>query len=267
MIDLESLLRAVGREPSAAAPDACIDDGELIAYREYALPEDRMHQIDLHLLCCPPCRALMRGIADPVPDALLARMADAVPGHEARSKWRPAWIALAGAALAAGTMLVVLAPWQLAETVPAYEVEGPFGGRKTVRSERIASEAGGVGAETAVFAPQSTVKFVLRPARDLEGPAPALRAFVAAHGAPLVAAPRAAIRVGEGGAFRFEIEAGALFGNGAGPQTVYLVVAADESALDALAGQPAQDARAQLPSARWYTYDMRYEVSAAERRE
>ena len=235
---LASWLRTVPAGPPPEAP--CPDDGVLLAWQDGRLADDVAASTDRHLAACAECRALVRELAVPVPETLVDALVELTPERRRRG-----WPVLVAAALAASFMWLVLPAGDV--RVPAYDLQGPYGGEQLTRTV----------AESRVFGPQSRLRVLLRPSADLQGTAPTLRAFVVGRDGELSGVPASALTSGFGGAWRLDAAAADLF-PAPGPYTVHLALAVDAASLDALAGQTPTTARDATPDARWLSFTVEY---------
>jgi hypothetical protein len=152
------------------------------------------------------------------------------------------------AALAAGVLLAVLVIPSSDTVLPEYQLRGPLGGVERVRGDPTAS---------ALFLPQSRFEFVLRPDASVAERV-SLLVFVEQHGRA-VPAPGAGVAKGEGGSFRYQLEASQLFGAAPGIKTVHAAVV--EGEISQPASGTIDEVRARLPHHRWITMKVEYRTS------
>lgn len=194
--------------------DACIDDGVLIAHREGRLDAEHVQRIDRHLVRCAPCRELAALLAEPVPAALEQRAVESA----ARSRRPRPWGALALAATLVLSTSVGM--WALTRApdaaVPEYASVEVLGGIRPVRN----TSALGVHR----FAPDGTVRLLLRPTAAYSGPPLALEVHVERADGRRELATTGTVTRGDDGILRFEAEAGKLLGHIAGSHRIHLVV-------------------------------------------
>ena len=101
--DVDQLLAAV---PQVQTTEEHLDDGILLAYRRGALSESETARVEAHLADCEACRALLRELAAPVPEALLvwADKVDVPPAKGGRVVRR---VGVAGVVLAAAAAVLL----------------------------------------------------------------------------------------------------------------------------------------------------------------
>ena len=231
-----------------------VDDGVLVAFRAGALTEDAAAAVAAHLDRCGACRALAEALGEPLSAALLERAERSLAQPRSWFGGARAGVAAGLLAAAAAIVLVFALPEGASERPPEYALAGPFGAVQETRGETVAQG-------TPVFLSTSRIRLGLAPAEDLVGAPPAVAVFVSEPGGALRAAPPASLTAGIGGAWRFETEAGPLFGDETGLRHLHVVVAADAADLLALEGRRAADVRDE-PALRWSTIVVDYRVEA-----
>jgi hypothetical protein len=253
MSEEDPIDQLLSKIPPTGPLGGCLDDGVLLAYREARLPEDAIDAAEQHLASCAECRALSSEL-EPVPEALETWARGTLrqgsePGGAERSEGRRWPVIAAVAALAAGTIIALLALPR--STLPEYELSGPLGGVQTLRGE---------AEETALFVPRSRFKLVVRPKAPVAEPV-SLAVFVADAGR-LRRAPERGLTTGEGGTFRYELSAEELFGDQYGTRTVHTAVVRGRVAPD-LEGTE-EEVREKLPAHRWMTRQIEYRARVGE---
>jgi len=204
--ELDAIMAKIPEQSQPSGP--CVDDRLLIAYRDRSLSEEQVESIDAHLASCADCRSLLRELEIPMPSAL----EDWARGTLKRRGPRR-WMVVS-AALAAGVLLAVMIIPRGDDALPEYRLKGPLGGVARVR---------GAAGESNVFLPASRFEIAVRPDVSIEGAT--LAVLVKRADGSLVEAPQDGLTRGEGGTFRYEIEAERLFGTEYGTRTVIAVIA------------------------------------------
>ncbi len=220
--DLDGLIAGAAPPEGPGAPVE--DPGLLEAWRRQALSAEAAAEVEAELLRNPEARAELGRLAEPVPPALLERMAGELPS--ARRRWWPV-VALAAAAVLAAVLI------PRGAGLPAYELEGPLGGVERVRGE---------GPASLEFRAHSQLRLIARPKATLEGTPPQARAFVASVGGALRALPEAQLSQAASGAYVLSGPASSLVGPQPGRYVLVIALAAEEAALQALAGKPLAEA-------------------------
>jgi anti-sigma factor RsiW len=201
---LDALL---ARTPELPADEHHVDDAVLHAYVRRTLAEDRRPPIERHLAGCPECRLLAEGLALAPNISLLAFGKGAV----GKRSW-PKKLAAGAAVLAAAVLLFALIPPRGAEPVPAFTMEGPFGGVQSVRSEKLDSRQ---------FDENSRLKVIFRPA----SPAPELALDVYVSTATgSIESTAGELERGDDGLLLYRAPARVLFGDTRGPYTLSFVL-------------------------------------------
>ena len=245
--------------PDPQLQGECPDEGLLIAYRRQALEAEAAAAVERHLLGCNECRALSVELVRPVSEQLYARLeAQVLPAARAGRRRRRGAGPAGGLRAAAAAILLMLRPPSGPAELPAYELEGPLGGLKVHRrSDEVPS---------ATFLPHSRLKILLRPANPAPEPSLplALRAFVARPGGPLRPVPAGAVSGGQGGAFRLEASAAALFGDQPGVWLVHLALGQRVEDLDGGAGARVATLRALVArgGVLWKQVEVKYRLQA-----
>jgi hypothetical protein len=243
--DPDGLDRVLSRLPETApAPDELhCDDGELLALRRGTLAPEAAAGVDAHLARCGECRAVLRALAQPVPEAMLTRAEGAVAR---RRRWPYAVVGglLAAAAAAA---IVMLQPGVGDRPIPPEYGLTVSGGLRESRGDAPASLR---------FLPDSRVRVDLAPVAEMRGEAPSAAVFVSGPDGTLTAVP-ATVQRGAGGAIRVEGVARDLFGEPPGPRTLHVALASDPAALQGLAGRTAAQAH-EAPGVRWLEAKVEY---------
>lgn len=149
----EQLDRVLRRVPSSEGGGACADDGDLLAYQKGTLAPEKVEPLELHLAACGECRTLLLELSRPLALPARTRAEVAFSGRTAGGRRGP-WLGALGLAMAAALALFALMP----RTLPPleYRLEGPLGGIKGDRGE---------GPASLTFAPNGTLRFLLRPER------------------------------------------------------------------------------------------------------
>ncbi len=240
--DPDGIDRVLAGLPTRAPPpdEPHGDDGELVALRAGTLSPDAAARLEAHLARCAECRAVLRALARPVPDAMLTRAEGAVLR---RRRWPYAVVGglLAAAAAAA---IVLVGPDVADRPLPPEYGLTVSGGLRESRSDRPASLR---------FLPDSRVRIDLAPAAELRGEAPSVAVFVSVPGGPLQAV-EASVQRGGGGALRVEGVARDLFGETPGPRTLHVALASEPAALRDLSGRAPEAA----PGVRWLEAKVEY---------
>ena len=260
--DLDVWLRRVPDDRTfegecSGGPPVGIDDGLLLAYHAGALSEADTQEVEAHLAGCADCRDLLTRLTRPVSARSTRRALDAIararggqrapPGRASpRSRRARAGLWLTLSAMAAGVAWMVWPPASL-PLVPEYTLQGPLGGVQRVRADTL---------PTRIFDASSTVELILRPASDLQGPAPAVGVFIRSASGPRRPVPRAYIHSGEGGAVYVQGPAPALFGDTPGPQTIEIAFAASPSTIDEI---DRHKTNRSTPGVRWLETTVTYQ--------
>lgn len=253
--ELDALLRHLPHS-AEPAPDACLDDATLMAYRSGALEEARARVLEKHMVACQACRDLLAAYGEPVPERLRAWADERLPKKGSAARRRPLAAAISVVAMAAAAGLALLVIPQ-GEKLADYRIEGPKGG--------VARERGTEG-ESGIFVPDSRVKVILRPESASLASASQVLAFASGAGGRLSAARPDAISAHEGGVFRFEARAGDLCGESFGQCRVHFVLLPKGvSRTTDLAGLDLAAAKQGLPNGAWYTVELNYRESALDR--
>ena len=234
--ELDAMIRR--SSPPAGVVDHCIDPeefdaGRLVNLRAGALSPEAQDAVEAHLTACAFCRGMLRGLASAPSAALDLRVEALFPA--APPAVRPnRWLAIGGV-LAAAAVFISVAFLMRAPVValPDYEVSAFGGAQAQTRSEDATTER-------QTFRADSQVRFVLRPRQTLGTAPPPARAFVQRPGSSaLVALPATLLVETPDGAKVLEASGRALFGDAPGAAVLIVAVGAEASALDALAGRPA----------------------------
>lgn len=236
--DLDEILKMAPERPPE---DPCVDDGVLMAYREGRLAGDALETVDQHLASCADCRFLLSELGAPVPEPLESWAKGTL------DKRRRRWPILGTIAAVAAGLLVALFARPQEALLPEYQLRGPLGGVAPVRGDTQ---------ESGRFVPRSRFKLVLRPDARVDHPV-SLVVFVDGADGRLRRAPADGVSRGEGGAFRYEIQAERLFGTEYGRRTVHVAVVADGETPGVIEGTE-QEVRGRLPAHRWMTVQVEY---------
>lgn len=216
--------------------DAYVDEAELIAFAEGALPQDACPRVQAHLDACGYCRALVVAYA-PAPAEIVPVIPDVAAAARSvrslRSRGRPGRAAI-GFGLAAALALFTVATLEPASKSIPYEIADVRG---TVQ-ERMGTEK--PATEHWRVAPRSNVRFVLRSAHaEPVGDEAAAGVFVETpqgtyrRASAEIEAERDAGVV----AFRIRVTGHELMLGSGGRARVALVVAESPDAIDDLEGR------------------------------
>lgn len=238
--ELDVLLAKI---PEQSPPSACLDDALLLAYSRRRLEDEELTAVEDHLAACTACRELLAEVGEvPAPLASWAK--------GALRRRRSRWPRIAGVtALAAGALIAVLSIPRDRE-LPEYVVQGPHGGVQSTRGD---------GENSRLFVPSSPFALVLRPEAPITTPV-SLVVFVSDPDGRLHAAPAEGLSKGEGGTFRYELQASRLFGSDYGARTIHVAIVSEPDARIPLEGSEAE-LRKNLPSHRWMTIQIDYAAS------
>jgi hypothetical protein len=235
----EALNRIMAHLPDTAPIGPCIDDAKLLAHRDRRSTEQEGAVIEKHLASCADCRAVLaelHGEVSPVLEAF---------GRASLQKRRP-WRALvSGLAIAAGVVFATLRiPAEV--RLPEYDLRGPLGGVASAR---------GSGQSGSQFVPSSIFTIELAPRSRVETQ-PAFVVLVDTEHGQLVRAPSEGTTIGEGGTFRYQLEAERLFGSRFGRRAVRVAII--EGAPPGALGGSEREVRDELGSHRWLAVDVDY---------
>lgn len=237
--ELDEILAMTNAARPSAGP--CVDDGVLVAYRDGRLEAEATDAVEAHLASCAECRALLAELGAAIPEEMEA-WAKATLGRR-----RPRWPILGVAGAIAAAVLVALLARPKEDGLPEYALRGPLGGVEAVRGEAGSSNR---------FVPESRFKLVLRPKARADALV-SLLVLVERPDGTLMEAPAGGISQGGGGAFRYEMKAGRLFGDDYGMRTVHAVVVVGPVERSELQGSD-QEVRRRLPAHRWMTVEVEY---------
>ena len=258
----EALDDLLTRIPDVAARTGpCIDDGLLLAYREGRLSQDELSRIDGHLASCTDCRDLLAEFKEvPVEVRNWARSTLVRPFRW--PKMAAVSMVITGAVTTFAIGLVVISNERDTHDLPLYTLIGPTGGMSATR---------GAAEKTTVFTPSSLFKVVLRPLARVTLPVSMLVFVENAEGRLRIAPPALEApgtwgasggmgRAGEGGTFRYELQAGRLFGSDYGRRTIHIVVISGNVDFSGFEGTR-REITDRLHDFRWMTADVIYQPS------
>lgn len=240
-------------------PDEHIDDGILMAWRAGQVDDTTRAAVDAHLAACPPCRALLVELAEPVPEslleaaetrgrALLPRVAPSPPRR------RVVWVAPLLAA-AAALVWVLLRPAPPAEhpTVGGWSLTALEGGLAAARDPKRPGSN--------VFTPDGRIKLLLTPGPGGPGEASA-EVYLLGSEHTLRPAPGLVRETGPTGIVRFTGLAADVFGQEYGPHILFVLI--DRPHGDTVTGRSPDAARAARPDAQWIEVAVEYRASGGE---
>lgn len=225
--ELDALLRRIP-DTSIAHQEAemRIDDAELIAYRDGALPPERSEAVEQLLAKSADARLLLNALQEPVSsndvDGVLSKLAPASNVVPLRRKWVPI-----AAALAAGVLAVVVIGNTRQESLGhyAFELEGGEAGTR-----------GSTPSARTIVGPDSRLVIRLRAEEATDAPR-AVGVFVEDANHQLVRVEDAVVASSRG-SFEVAFNGNAWLGN-TGSHVVWLHVASDEAAMKKWAGKTA----------------------------
>ncbi|MFN3198493.1 MAG: hypothetical protein ACE366_08765 [Bradymonadia bacterium] len=174
------------------------------------------------------------------------------------------WVSLG--ALAAGVLLVVwttIGSRKDLPALPSYGMDTPQGAVSMIRSEDQPK------AKWGVYLPESKIKLIVRPKKDISGQAPTFAVLMAEEGGALSKAPAGyTLDTGASGAFRLTAEIGPWLGERYGRFVLYVVISTDPDAASALVGEPdtalTDGASVDARTTQWYPVFVDYRRSADE---
>ena len=208
--ELDALLRGI-KVPDTALDDDAFDDDALRAFQA----GDESDVVEDQLLESAELRAYAKGLSDPIPEMLIARLARLTP--KPRARMRPWMLAAAAAVIIAAGAIMFRAP--SLPGLPDYELE-VSGYARVVRS-------GDDAPQDRYQASSSTVlRITLRPKTAVERPLKA-GAFRSTEAGEMIPVPMTATPLGKG-VFRLEIPAKTAFPT-AGSWRLHLALGAESS--------------------------------------